>query len=86
MDDPEDIIGDADIRDYLSSHSISVEFIHCERIAHSIGHILLEKANDLQAGLIVMGAYGHNHIGEMILGGVSNHLLKHSRLPLFLAH
>ncbi|ESQ86813.1 universal stress protein [Asticcacaulis benevestitus] len=86
MSDPVDTMGDADIVRYLAVHGISAEFIHCERVAHGIGHILLEKANDLGADLLVMGAYGHGHFGEMILGGVSNHLLKHSRIPLLLAH
>ncbi|MDV6330919.1 universal stress protein [Asticcacaulis sp. 201] len=86
MNDPVDTVGNRDIIGYLAVHGISAQFIHCERVAHSIGHILLEKADDLKADLLVTGAYGRGHIGEMILGGVSNHLLKHSRLPLFLAH
>jgi len=86
MGDSIDTLGEADIVEYLAVHGIAAEFIHCERVGHGIGHILLEKATDLKADLLVMGAYGRGHIGEMILGGVSNHLLKHSRIPLLLAH
>lgn len=86
MDAPFDPDAEANVRDYLLSHGVAAQFVHCELVRHSIGHILLEKAGDLGADLLVMGAYGHGHIGEMILGGVSNHVLKAAHLPLLLAH
>ncbi|ESQ76086.1 hypothetical protein ABAC402_06465 [Asticcacaulis sp. AC402] len=86
MGDPYDATGEATVLAYLACHGISAEFIRAERVAHSIGHILLEKAGDLKADLLVAGAYGWGHIGELTLGSVSNHILKHAHLPLLLAH
>ena len=40
----------------------------------------------MNADLIVMGAYGHARLREIILGGVTRELRKRSTLPLFLAH
>lgn len=86
MDDPVDVTGEADVRNYLTSHGVVAEFIHCERTSHPIGFTVLEKARDLGADLLVMGAYGRGHVGEMLLGGVSNYVVKHTHLPLLLAH
>jgi len=57
-----------------------------DREATTIGAALLDRAEAFEADWMVMGAYGHSHIGELVLGGVTNYVLKHSRMPLFLAH
>ena len=44
------------------------------------------QAADMNADLIVMGAYGHARLREIILGGVTRDLLKLSTVPLLLAH
>lgn len=36
--------------------------------------------------LPVMGADGRGHLSEMLLGGTSDHILKHATIPLLLAH
>jgi nucleotide-binding universal stress UspA family protein len=40
----------------------------------------------MNADLIVMGAYGHTRLREIILGGVTRDLLKQAPVPLLLAH
>ena len=36
--------------------------------------------------LLVMGGYSHSRLREMILGGVTRHMLEKATLPLLLAH
>jgi nucleotide-binding universal stress UspA family protein len=36
--------------------------------------------------MIVMGAFVHSRLREIVLGGVTRSMLKDSRIPLFLAH
>ena len=48
--------------------------------------VILEQADRLGAGLIVMGAYGEPVLREFFLGSVSQTLLKESDVPVFLAH
>lgn len=50
------------------------------------GQTLLSDAEDWQADLIVMGAYGHARIAELALGGVTRHMLAHAEIPLFMSH
>jgi nucleotide-binding universal stress UspA family protein len=46
--------------------------------------ILLTRAEELGCNLLVVGAYGHSRIREMILGSTTTTLLTESHLPLML--
>ncbi len=54
--------------------------------AKGVAESLLEKAGEYEADLLVMGGYGHSRVRELILGGVTQHVLKHTTIPVFLAH
>ena len=47
---------------------------------------ILARAQALQCDLIVMGAWGHSRLAEMILGGVTRALFRECPLPLLVAH
>ncbi|HEV8678582.1 MAG TPA: universal stress protein [Stellaceae bacterium] len=51
-----------------------------------IDDLLLSRAADLAADLLVMGAYGHSRLREFVLGGVSRGIFRHMTLPVLLAH
>jgi nucleotide-binding universal stress UspA family protein len=48
--------------------------------------MLLSRAADEGADLIVMGVWGHSRLRELALGGVSRHLFRHMTMPLFMSH
>ena len=50
------------------------------------GRTLLAKAHELGADLLVMGAYAHSPLREMILGGVTRYMLAHADLPVLMRH
>jgi len=86
VSDIPDTHGEADVLDYLACHGVTAEFVHTKAGQLGIGSALLERSSVLQADLLVLGAYGHGHLGEAILGGVADHVIKHAHLPLLLAH
>jgi len=47
---------------------------------------IIAQAAEMNADLIVMGAYGHARLREIILGGVTRDLLKRTSVCLLLAH
>ena len=51
-----------------------------------VGHVLLEAAVAASADLVVMGGYSHGRLRELILGGVTRHMLEKAALPLLVAH
>jgi nucleotide-binding universal stress UspA family protein len=51
-----------------------------------IADLLLSRAADASADLIVMGVFGHSRTREIILGGVSRHVLQHMIMPVLMSH
>ena len=47
---------------------------------------MLAECKEAGADLLVMGAYTHSRMRQMILGGVTRHVLGEASIPLFMAH
>ena len=45
---------------------------------------ILSHADSLGASLIIMGTHGHGKLYHLILGSVSNSVLKHAKVPVLL--
>jgi nucleotide-binding universal stress UspA family protein len=77
----------AEIALTIGRHDVKVE-VNAIEGAHdaSIGDVLLSRASDLGADLLVMGAYGHARWRELVLGGATRTLIKSSTLPVLLSH
>src|SRR5262249_29829740 len=71
--------------DYLAWHGVKAESRLPEVKGHSVGALLLTEVQTLGAGLLVMGAYHHNRLRQMIFGGVTRHVVAHGALPVLLA-
>ena len=48
--------------------------------------LLLSRASDMGADLLVAGAYHHSQLREAIIGGVSRELLDHMTVPVLMSH
>jgi nucleotide-binding universal stress UspA family protein len=70
---------------YLLRHGVRA---HAETFAPGahVGQALLAEAARRGADLVVMGAYGHSRLREMILGGTTREVLNRSTLPVLMAH
>ena len=71
---------------YLSRHGVHAILRAEERGGVSVEEALERTARDLEAGLIVMGAFGHSRLRETFFGGVTRYLLDAAHTPLLLAH
>jgi nucleotide-binding universal stress UspA family protein len=70
----------------LAAQGIAPEQIASAQGRQSVGARLLDEAHRWRADCLVMGAYRHPRLLEMILGGVTQHMLNAADLPLFLLH
>jgi nucleotide-binding universal stress UspA family protein len=71
----------------LERHGVTVEVEHGPGGSDlTIGELLLSRAADFDADLIVMGAYGHGRMRELVLGGVTRTLLASMTVPVFFSH
>jgi nucleotide-binding universal stress UspA family protein len=72
---------------YLRCHGIGATAQVIEPHLLSVGDTLLAAGAEHEAGLLVMGAYSHSRLREMLLGGATRHILKNaSARPVLLAH
>jgi nucleotide-binding universal stress UspA family protein len=70
----------------LSDHGIRAE-LHVLPIGQDpFGKTLLEKLHELGADMLVMGAYAHTPLREMILGGVTRYMFAHADVPVLMRH
>ena len=51
-----------------------------------ISDVLLSRAADLAADLLIAGAYHHSQLREALVGGVSRELLDHMTVPVLMSH
>ena len=70
---------------FLAWHGIAAEGRTPELKSTSVGAVILSEAEALGAGLVIMGAYHHNRLRQMIFGGVTRHVTAHAKLPVLLA-
>jgi len=70
----------------LESHGIQAISSGISDPDMSTTDAIIGQAAEMNADLIVMGAYGHARLREIILGGVTRDLLKQAPVPLLLAH
>ncbi len=90
--DPHDGSDDADrkpgerICRHLARHGIAARSQHFRANDIGTGNVILSRAADEGADLIVIGAYGHARWRELVLGGVTLHMLKHMTVPVLMSH
>jgi nucleotide-binding universal stress UspA family protein len=71
---------------YLSRHGLASELHEWPTGEGEVADALRDAAATLGAAYIVMGAYGHSRFKETMFGGVTRNFLRHSAVPLLLAH
>jgi nucleotide-binding universal stress UspA family protein len=81
----EDVPG-ADLARFLAEHGVKAEVTHTRGKDLDVGPMLLSMAADGGHDLLVMGAYGRSRVREMVLGGASNHIIRHMTLPVLMSH
>lgn len=79
-------IAGADISRHLARHGVEAVVNSTVSRDIEIGDTLLSRAADEDVDLIVMGAYGHSRIREMVLGGATRQILGHMTVPVLMSH
>lgn len=70
----------------LVEHRVPAELIVFPISQHAFGATLLGKAHELDADMIVMGAYARDPVRRLVLGGLTKYMLANSDLPLLMRH
>ncbi len=77
-----------EVTSFLESHDVNCQ-LYPKQINENqptVGKMLVTHADQYENDLIVVGGYGHSYLREKLLGGVTQHLIHNSRVPLLLVH
>lgn len=77
--------GGLEIVSYLKRHGVEVEPMS-DIGTDNVGQVILSYAADMNADLVLMGAYGRPRWREIVLGGATRHVLSHMTLPILMSH
>jgi len=75
-----------DLGAYLKKHGVTAEIETTPAIEHNVGETVMSKCADWGADLLVMGAYTHSRLRQLIMGGVTRHVLDNATIPVVLVH
>ncbi len=76
-----------DVVTWLSRHGVSASELVAEQNQDRDATVQLDAmAADVGAGVVVAGAYGHSRFRELILGGMTQHLITRSERCVLLSH
>lgn len=71
---------------FLVRHGVHAEVSVLAKTLPRVSEVLARQARDVDADMLVMGAYGHSRFREAIIGGATRDTLEHAEVPVFLAH
>ncbi|MFA7429458.1 MAG: universal stress protein [Rhodospirillaceae bacterium] len=75
-----------DLETHLAWHGVTAEIRRVTPSGSAVGAALLKACGDVNGDLLVMGAYTHSRLRQLILGGVTRHVLDHAEMPVLLSH
>lgn len=75
-----------DIKTYLTRHGLQIELEQLHSSSVTPAEKLLSRASELKGDLLVMGAYGHHRLTELVLGGTTRAIMKDMTLPVLMSH
>lgn len=84
--DADPVLAPAELRAYLSWHGINAECHSFTASTTHAGEVLLVEVTRQGCDLVVMGAYTHSRLRQLILGGVTRHMLHHAMVPVLMMH
>jgi nucleotide-binding universal stress UspA family protein len=70
----------------LVRHGVKAEVSVLAKTLPRVSDVLARHVLDRDAGLMVMGAYGHSRFREAILGGATRNMLEQAKVPVLMAH
>jgi len=75
-----------EVEPWLRRHGVTATLHREPDAGAEIGEMVLSRAADLGADLLVMGCYGHSRARELVLGGASRTIMDSMTVPVLMAH
>ena len=75
-----------DLASALARHGVNARAVVVNATARPEGEELMAALALHESDMLVMGCYGHSRLREMVLGGVTKHVLGRMTMPVLLSH
>lgn len=82
----DDQVTSAKLSEALHWHAIDADCVTPDLDGRSVGATLLQVAEQQKVSMLAMGAYTHSRIREMVLGGVTRHVLGNAQILVLMTH
>jgi nucleotide-binding universal stress UspA family protein len=79
-------VAGADIAVHLARHGVTVAVEQADAAGRAVADVVLDRAADWGADLIVMGGYGRARLREIVIGGTTQDMLARMRVPVLMSH
>jgi nucleotide-binding universal stress UspA family protein len=76
----------SDLVRYLAWEGVTASMIESTQTTGSAAEQTLATAKGIGAGFVLMGGYSHGRLRQLMLGGVTSHMMDHADLPVLMAH
>ena len=77
--------GTHDVISHLHRHGIEARHVELKS-SGGVGRTILGYCGERDPDVLVMGAFGRGKLGALLFGGVSQHILEHQTVPVFMSH
>ena len=71
---------------YLLVHNIESDYLAVDAGGLGIGAALKKTVREQEVDLLVMGAFSHSHMREMLIGGTTQFMLEDAETPVLMMH
>lgn len=78
--------GVADLMTWLDRQGVNASHVPNIHKGGDVGRVILACTHELGGDLLVMGAYGHSRLREILLGGATRDVLTHMNVPVLMTH
>lgn len=79
-------LNSSDLARHLALHGVKVTVDEEDAKGRPVGDVLNEYVSNHSLDVLVMGAYGHSRIRDLLLGGATKSIVSSPPLPVFLSH
>jgi nucleotide-binding universal stress UspA family protein len=75
-----------EVCEHLARHGVEAAFRHFDSRGRAVGEAIVDAARELGGDLLVMGAFAHSRLRDLVLGGATRRILDATPMPVFLSH
>ncbi|MCF7985058.1 MAG: universal stress protein [Thiohalocapsa sp.] len=76
----------AELVKYLGWHGVTARMKTVQAHDPHVGEALLASATEDKINLLIVGAYSRSRLRQLILGGVTEHVMTSAEMPVFMLH